>query len=58
MKGDFEVRYTDTARDDHLRLFDFRAPPPLAGGGYVAPYAACMFLDFGPIAEGSLEGVK
>lgn len=23
MKGDFEVRYTDTARDDLLRLFDF-----------------------------------
>lgn len=23
MKGDFEVRYTKTARDDLLRLFDF-----------------------------------
>ena len=23
MKGDFEVRYTDAARDDLLRLFDF-----------------------------------
>jgi len=23
MTGDFEVRYTDTARDDLLRLFDF-----------------------------------
>ena len=23
MKGDFEVRYTDTAHDDLLRLFDF-----------------------------------
>ena len=25
MKGDFEVRYTETARDDLLRLFDFLA---------------------------------
>jgi len=23
MRGEFEVRYTDTARDDLLRLFDF-----------------------------------
>jgi len=23
MKGEFEIRYTDTARDDLLRLFDF-----------------------------------
>ena len=25
MKGDFEVRYTDAARDDLLRLFEFLA---------------------------------